>query len=183
MNTRKTENPIGELRFLDEAEAVLSREVTKMSEAARRSQTDATDWWNDYVGYYPIYPSFDRTLELLKEEGIEPERIWEKLDVQSILVSRQLVEGDPAYREEEEYRWQGVTRTYQEEESIRQILETVTIEDYNDMNAYTLDEGLVQVSITLNLNNREETVKGYFLKGTMPSAVEADLEREVQKEN
>ena len=51
------------------------------------------------------------------------------------------------------------------------------------MNAYTLDEGLVQVSITLNLNNREETVKGYFLKGTMPSAVEADLEREVQKEN
>ena len=114
LNTRKTENPIGELRFLDEAEAVLSREVTKMSEAARRSRTDATDWWNDYVGYYPIYPSFDRTLELLKEEGIEPERIWEKLDVQSILISRQLIEGDPAYREEEEYRWQGVTRTYQD---------------------------------------------------------------------
>ena len=183
LNTRKTENPIGELRFLDEAEAVLSREVTKMSEAARRSRTDATDWWNDYVGYYPIYPSFDRTLELLKEEGIEPERIWEKLDVQSILISRQLIEGDPAYREEEEYRWQGVTRTYQEEESIRQILEAVTIDDYNGMNVYSLIEDPIQVSITLNQDNGERTVEGYFLKGTMPPAVEADLEREVQKEN
>lgn len=183
LNTRKAENPIGELRFLDEAEADLSREVTKLSgAAAKNSRTRDADWWNKYAGYYPIYPSFSRTLALLKEEGIEPERIWEKLDVQSILVSRQLIEGDPAYREEEEYRWQGVTRTYQEEESIRQILETVTIDDYNDMNVYSLIEGPVQVSITLKQDNRE-TVEGYFLEGTMPPVVEADLEQGVQKEN
>ncbi len=176
LNTRQRENPIGELRFLDETEAALS------GEAAKLNRNGDIEWWNEYAGYYPIYPSFARTLGLLNGAGIDPQHIWEKLDVQSILISRELEKGDPAYREEEEDYWQAVTMTYQEEDDIRQILEAVTIDEYNNMNAYSRVERSVAVSISLKLENRESSIEGYFLEGTIPPAVEADLEREVRKE-
>ena len=174
LDTRKQEAPIGELRFLNQEEE-------NFRQYAESKKDRHIRWYNTSTGYYPIYPSFTRTLNLLTEAGIEPEKLWEHLNVISVTVEKTLNQGDVGYKEEEK-NWQGCSVAYQEKEQIRQILDPVVLEDYYNMNGFLQREEDIAAYITINLGKQNQYVfKGFFPEGMVPDMVERDLAEEAKR--
>lgn len=167
---RQTENPIGELRFLTASEAELVE--------YQKNQYDNLIQWDGPLNFYPIYPSFDRTLALLEKEEIDPRRIWENLDVTSIVAERGMKKRDPGYQEME---WRSYEVTYTDQAQIQEILKTMTLDECISMNPYSLVE---DTTVTVNVgkgNKTKFTVSGYFIKGQVPAMVEADLDQKLEE--
>ena len=72
IDSRRKENPIAELRFILETEQELLQEIQRID---RLNGTDDYSWKQNSIlsqNFYPVYPSFERTIAFLKNEGIEP---------------------------------------------------------------------------------------------------------------
>lgn len=172
LDTRKQEVPIGELRFLNQKEEEFRQYVEEEKE--REISTS--------IGYYPIYPSFTRTLNLLAEAGIEPENLWEHLDEVSVIVDKTLHQGDVGYQESKEDIWQGCSVAYQEKEQIRQILDRVVLDEYYEMTGFLQRDEDIVVHITINSGKKNVYgVTGFFPEGMVPDMVERDLAEEAKR--
>lgn len=78
IETMEQENPIASIQFFTKLQA----------EAEEKKKDEQNSWHYDDVtskGYYPIYPSFHRTLELLKECGVDTDA-WSGKNVISITI-------------------------------------------------------------------------------------------------
>lgn len=172
LDTRKQEVPIGELRFLNQKEEEFRQYVEEEKE--REISTS--------IGYYPIYPSFTRTLNLLAEAGIEPENLWEHLDEVSVIVDKTLHQGDVGYQESKEDIWQGCSVAYQEKEQIRQILDRVVLDEYYEMSGFLQRDEDIVVYITINSGKKKvHGVTGFLPEGMVPDMVERDLAEEAKR--
>ncbi len=175
LDTRKQEAPIGELRFLNQKEENFRQYVE--SEKDRNIR-----WYSTSTGYYPIYPSFTRTLNLLAEAGIEPEKLWEHLDVIGVTVEKILNPGDVGYKEAEDDIWQGCSVTYDKKEQNQQILELVVLENYYDMNDFWQREDSITIYVTVNLGKQDNYgLIGFLPEGMVPDMVERDLAEEAKR--
>lgn len=70
---RRQENPIAQIRFVSSAEQVYLQTLKRNDEISGRNEYE---WRESNImsrNYYPVYPSFERTIALLHEAGIEPE--------------------------------------------------------------------------------------------------------------
>ena len=167
---RQTENPIGELRFLNAPEAELLE--------YRKNEYDNVIQWDGTMTFYPIYPCFDRTLALLEKEEIDPRKIWDHADITSVVTERGMKEGDRGYQEREG-RFYEVT--YTDPEEIQEILKAMTIDEYYGMNAYSTAD---DISVTVNVgsgNKMKFSVGGYFMQDKVPAMVEADLDQKLRE--
>ncbi|MGI5948174.1 MAG: DUF6449 domain-containing protein [Lachnospiraceae bacterium] len=175
LDTRKQEAPIGELRFLNQKEENFRQYVELEKDRNIR-------WYSTSTGYYPIYPSFTRTLNLLAEAGIEPEKLWEHLDVIGVTVEKNLNPGDVGYKEAEDDIWQGCSVTYDKKEQNQQILELVVLENYYDMNDFWQREDSITIYVTVNLGKQDNYgLIGFLPEGMVPDMVERDLAEEARR--
>lgn len=132
METRKEEVPIGTIQF-----------VTKdMDQAIKvRRQYNEGAYVGDITdrGYYPVYPSFYKTLKLLQDSGIQlTEGINEKDIVQMEIGSD--------YKREDEG-----TYVKLDKEEITELAPALIFEDYYRMNVLTerYKEGMVKVKVIM----------------------------------
>lgn len=164
IQTRMEENPIGSLYF------VTSESVSLLNEA-RESLNSRGGFWDyseeDANQEWPVYPSFTRTLGILKNQGINagttllPENIQEvSMDVHDLLSAMNpdggLIHGksladlekkNPYYREDARLQ---IT----DPQDIKTLMK-YTVEDYSRMNPF-YQPGDQQLSCRLTLKNNAE---------------------------
>lgn len=168
---RQEEDPIGELRFLNAPEV-------ELMEYRKNEYDNSVIQWDGTLNFYPIYPCFDRTLALLEREEINPEKVWDHLDVSSVVAERGMKKGDPGYRERE---WRSYEVTYTDQEEIQEILNAMALEEYHGMNAYTTTD---DITVTVNVgrgNRMKFSVSGYFMEDKAPDMVKEDLDQKLQE--
>ena len=83
----KKEAPIALIRFVTEPE----RESLEWQERRKRDQeTNPSRYWNyssfTDMNYYPVYPSFTKTIALLKAQGIEIDLKYAQADIRSVQI-------------------------------------------------------------------------------------------------
>ena len=83
----KKEAPIGLVRFVTAPE----RESLEWQERKNREQeTNPSRYWNynsfTDMNYYPVYPSFTKTIALLKAQGIEIDLKYAQADIRSVQI-------------------------------------------------------------------------------------------------
>ena len=131
VETMEQENPIASIQFLTklqvEAETVREQNQISWQYSDVRSE-----------GYYPIYPSFHRTLELLKQSKVNVDSWSDKSGVFEINIDKiQLYR----YRRSSYKHDYTDSITITDKEDIRQIMEHAVIREYSNMNPfYIVDE-------------------------------------------
>lgn len=165
--TMQKENPISTIQFLTrkQAEAEIKREATQSS----WQYSDVTS-----RGYYPIYPSFKKTLELLKECQVDVES-WNNLEnvIEINIESGQFYTYGYTYETKEA---QFLTITDPAE--IRRIMAQAVIEEYSSMNPFAdrLEERVSFSAVTDSAGNRSE-IRCTVPLNEMPESVKEEIEK------
>lgn len=125
MDTRRKELPIATIQFR-------TREMQDAINHNMAYDHNSGDLSNRC--YYPIYPSFIRTLELLEQKGIVPG----KLDEQT-LSTIQLYYRDEYWAKEYDVELtglEGITKTFTEAEDLQALGQALVYQDYHNMNSF-----------------------------------------------
>jgi ABC-2 type transport system permease protein len=167
VDTMQKENPIASIQFITKQQA----EVAKL-------KTDTQNNWqyNHLVerGYYPIYPSFIKTLDLLKEY---------KVDVDSWNDLNQINEINIDKFQFYKYKETGETMesqylTISDPEEIKQIMKDAVVEEYSNMNPFinyrydpvnfsavsSADGSRIEIQYTIPKDKLPETLKNEIQK-------------------
>jgi len=167
VETMQKENPVATIQFL-----------TKMQAKAETKREEIQSSWkySDVTsrGYYPIYPSFKNTLELLKECEVNVEE-WNSLEnVKEINFDIYQFNDYRSTYEDKGSQYLTIT----DEEDISQIMSVAAIDGYSNMNpfggrgeervtfsAVTESGGRrSETSCTIQLNQLPESVKNEISK-------------------
>lgn len=183
LSRMKTEAPIGKLLLIsDENAQILKVRETREERQSANWQPDYTRYW--YEGFfYPIYPSFTRTIQALSDCGIQAGDWMDPENIESIQVEyNQQVEREvhvnadgSVYYTQTSYG-DPIVFNYKEPEEIRQLMEGFGA--YNGQNQMQEMENGYSVTITMDSDKGEiqRIVTGGFLKGKVPELVAADAE-------
>ncbi|MDO4788919.1 MAG: DUF6449 domain-containing protein [Johnsonella sp.] len=160
--TRRKENPIGSLRFNTEEEdeniSILKRE---------REKKDREGIYRDLEGFYPIYPSFQKTIAKLKEIGTDPYVLRaENISKITLQIGGGFEREKEAYYEEQTYEAYSPNSDllFSEREAeitgkeeIRQILESASPENLKYTNSFR--PKFTQMSIRAKINKHPDDAK------------------------
>lgn len=190
LEERSKETPVTSLRFLTVAEYDYIKSIT----ASRHPNYNGEFYLDDMsqINFFPVYPSFTKTIALLKENGSGLTEVISAKDVESITIYA-------GYDEElEEYAaWDGETafeQTYDREigrytimiendgseetiEKIQEILDSVVISDMAQMNGLQPYDNSFSVRIllrdeTTGIVSAKETFRNYIFRyGEVPEFI------------
>lgn len=173
---RKRECPVGELLLISD-------------EDNKKIQSWQADWTSQYPFYassyfdgyyYPIYPSFTRTIAALKECGIEAGSFLRPDQISSIQVhiyQDELAQASGDYYEEtaaegsQSGKVSAITCT--EPDEIEEILRASYLYNYGNKNSLLQGEPGYEIDVTLKKENadRYSSLQGRFIKGQVPAFV------------
>lgn len=144
--TMEKENPVATIQFMtrNQADAEAKREEAKSS------------WlYGDVIdrGYYPIYPSFEKTIALLKECQVDIEG-WNEMsnEVEAIYIDMDRYQNNSR---------EGVPELLiVDPEQIRQIMKEAVIVDYSNMNPLNTEKQVVLTVVEKTGNNVQGTGYG-----------------------
>jgi ABC-2 type transport system permease protein len=125
VDTMQKENPIASIQFITKKQA----EVAKM-----KADTQNNWQYNHLVerGYYPIYPSFKNTLDLLKEYKVDVDSWNELNEIKEINIDKfQFYK----YKETGE-TMESQYLTISNPDEIKQIIKDAIVEEYSSMNPF-----------------------------------------------
>jgi len=125
MNTRRQELPIATIQFrTNEMQAAIDH-----NKQLERYSSDVSNRC-----YYPIYPSFARTLEILEEKGIRPTSLGA-----DTLASVNIYHHDQYWAKDagvELNGFEGINKTYTSEEDLNALGQAMIYQDYHNMNSF-----------------------------------------------
>ena len=171
IDTMAKENPVATIRFLNELE-------TSYLDMKVKEEDYDYDSWSQGGGFYPVYPSFAKTLAILKEAGMDPERAWDAVEVEKIEVEDSFEEIRPGSGEISYANYIDYVVTYEDGAKMKEILSAFTLSEYGGMNFFSkVDSPLVRVTIK-NGNGTRTEVAGNFVQGKTPDFVRQDLKTE-----
>lgn len=166
-HTMEKENPIASIQFITKQQA----EVAKL-------KTDTqNNWQYSHLverGYYPIYPSFIKTLALLKEYKIDVDS-WNDINgITEINIDKFQFYRYKETRENMDSQY----LTISDPEEIKQIIKTAVVEEYSNMNPfidYTYDQvnfsavslsdgSRIEIQYTIPKDKLPETLKNEIQK-------------------
>lgn len=123
--------------------------------------------------YYPVYPSFTKTLALLDQYGVEAGMYFKEQNVQSVRVREpyEILDDDGSTQQ---VKWKEAVFTDQKE--IDALLEVLADENRMYYNPLYLSEDM---TVTLAVTDEDGTIErdALFPKGKVPSFVKARLEK------
>lgn len=164
----KMENPVATIQFLTKIQAELE---------ARQEETQNSWQYSDVTsrGYYPVYPSFKNTLQLLKECQVDVENWENKENVKEIQID--LYQINPY-----QSSYDGYVYTVSDPEEIKQIMDQAVNEEYSSMNPFSFYDG-ENVSFTavnaVGVSRKEVSYTVSFEK--LPDSLKEKLE-EIKKQ-
>ncbi|WP_077611114.1 DUF6449 domain-containing protein [Clostridium sp. Marseille-P2415] len=165
--TMKKENPIVTIQFLTkkQAEAETKREETQSS----WQYSDVTS-----RGYYPIYPSFKKTLELLKECEADVDS-WNNLkNVVEINIEGDQFKAYKSSHEAVESQYLTITDQVQ----IEQIMAQAVIEEYSSMNPFgNRRDERVSFSAVTGSGGSKSVIRCTVSLDQLPESVKEEIER------
>lgn len=164
MEQMKQELPIGLIRF------VTAKGETAIRWYEDREREGKPYYYDDSImteDYYPVYPSFTRTIKLLKAYGLEPGQGFEKLDVRSV---------DLYYYSERDDRGQSAVITDpQEIDELKKSLVNIRIAHYDQL------YDIADVDVTLGLADQKgSSVRAGFPEGKVPAFIVERLEQSMK---
>ncbi|GLB26414.1 hypothetical protein LXJ15735_26550 [Lacrimispora xylanolytica] len=147
VDTMQKENPIASIQFITKQQA----ELTKL-----KSDTN-NKWEYNYIiekGYYPIYPSFVKTLDLLREYNIDVDSWNDLSQIKEINVDKIQFNKIETTTEEKDSTYLTIT----DPEEIKQVMNAATLEEYSSMNPFTDSEyaSYIFSAVTFSGGNRIE---------------------------
>lgn len=133
-------SPVGELGFLDEMDLIYE------DYQARQHRGDDPWAWAS-AEEYPLYASFERTMAVLKELGVEAEDPWRGIDVQKIEASGSIRRGDG-------YKEYGIS--YTDQDQIQELLKQAAPWDLHRENFFVYrKEGIMTLDVLMSTTERE----------------------------
>ena len=177
--TKLKSYPFASIRFNDDFMEGALRKYAGFNYTSDSTSATYSKWENIYasslesVGFYPIYPEFNETLDLLKEMGVEITYIFPAQYVESIDVSYNDWENttlDDNNEEVEPYSSETTPKTFTDKKDIEEILDKLVVcdspykENLNEDRDYTV--------IIRSGNPEDSDYRGYnsygFKKGNIP---------------
>ena len=163
VETMEKENPIASIQFLTRLQA----------EAETKREAMQSSWQYSEVtsrGYYPIYPSFKKTLELLKECQVDTESWKGAGNVVEITI------GADQFKDNKGYDTQFLTVT--DRAQIEAIMAESAADEYSNMNpfGYLSGERISFSAVTEAGGSRNETRYSIPLE-KLPEAVKSEIEK------
>ena len=171
--------PFASIRFNNEFMEDALKKYAGFNYTSDSTSATYSKWENIYasslesVGFYPIYPEFNETLDLLKEMGVEITYIFPAQYVESIDVSYNDWENndpDNNIEEVESYSSETTPKTFTDKKDIEEILDKLVVcdspykENLNEDRDYTV--------IIRSGNPEDSDYRGYnsygFKKGNIP---------------
>ncbi|MDO4329479.1 MAG: DUF6449 domain-containing protein [Lachnospiraceae bacterium] len=173
---RKSECPVGELLLIsnEDYESIQSWQ----DDWTHQYRTYASGYFNGY--YYPIYPSFTKTIAALKECGIEAGSSLTPDQISSIQVQiyhQELAEASGDYDEEttaEESQSSKVTTiTCTDPEQIQEMLQAIYLYNYGNKNSLLQREPGYEIDVILKNEtiDGDTDLRGSFFKGHVPAFI------------
>ncbi|WP_333651690.1 DUF6449 domain-containing protein [Lacrimispora sp.] len=166
--TMKRENPVATIQFMTklQAEAEAKREELqsswKYSEVASR-------------GYYPVYPSFHKTLGLLRECGINTDVWTDWSDIKQISI-----DGVQYTSDGYDYGQRGFeTISITDQEEISRIMSQAIVEEYSSMNPFweRREEDLALFGVITGSGERGQEVRYSVPLNVLSEDVKAEIEK------
>lgn len=164
----KEEYPVGLIRFTKEIDERAMQWQNKL---------DAERSWSNYEYYrgydfkvndfYPVYPSFAKTLRILKEHGIEVGRYIEEMDIQKMTILR-YVEG----------KAEDIFVVISDPEEIAQLKPLMLLEQRKYYN-HVFQEDQIYGEITMEEEHGMSIERVRFPRGKVPEFVVERLEAEL----
>lgn len=157
MDTRRKELPMGTIQFMNK-------------EHFKANQYDTNKKYYNLENrcYYPVYPSFTRTLELLKESGVT----WIEIDESTvsdvaIYYNNMDYESSLLIPENEMKEFIGKQIVYNEPEDIKELAPALLFQDYYNFNSYYEADvaGYVDVTAVLAQGDGAEVEKEAEYRG------------------
>lgn len=165
--TMKKENPIVTIQFL----------TKKQAEAETKREEIQSSWqYSDVTsrGYYPIYPSFKKTLELLKECQVDVDS-WNNLEnVVEINIEADQFAAYKSSHEAVESQYLTIT----DQAQIAQIMAQAVIEEYSSMNPFgnRWDER-VSFSAVTGSSGSKSVIRCAIPLDQLPESVKEEIEK------
>lgn len=150
MDTREKELPIATIQF----------QTKEMKDACDYNLLLKERYYNiEDRCYYPVYPSFTRTLEILEKAGI----LLRNLDADTIsqidIYYYAVYSGEDATEEEtirEQASYEDVSIEYKEKEDLKVLAPALCYQDYYDMNVYYKMKIVNSVNVSGTMVNASE---------------------------
>ena len=182
LSRQKTEAPIGQLLLIsnENADILLEREEWETQSSGSR-QPDYTRFW--YEGFfYPIYPSFTKTIEALEGCGIQAGDWMDPAKIESVQVEYSqeietevhVSENGDVYYTQSSYA-EPRTITYTDPDQIRKLMECFA--PYSGQNQMLMLENSYSVTVTMKRQSGElqQAVNGGFPQGRVPEFIISDF--------
>lgn len=180
--TKLKSYPFASIRFNDDFMEGALRKYAGFNYTSDSTSATYSKWENIYasslesVGFYPIYPEFNETLDLLKEMGVEITYKFPAQYVESIDVSYNDWENttlDDNNEEVEPYSSETTPKTFTDKKDIEEILDKLVVCDspYKE----NLNEDRDYAVIIRSGNPEDSDYRGYnsygFKKGNIPEVL------------
>ncbi len=165
MDQMKQELPIGLIRFVTaKGETAIRWYEEQEREGRSRYYYDDSIMTEDY---YPLYPSFTRTIKLLKAYGLDPGKGFEKLDIRSVEIYH--------YSQKYEEGRNIVITDPQEIEKLKKSLVNMRITHYDQL--YAMDDFDVSIGLA---DKQKPSINVGFPKGEVPEFVMERLDQSMK---
>lgn len=182
---RRRENPFGNLLLISTEDIV--RLESRNTDGENQRMHYQWGWYDGY--FYPIYPSFTKTIQALESCGVEISEVFTAEDVEEITIS-----GYGPFNREEQDEWDEMTKemaealdtdvfcekTYEKTEEVETILASFISNERGWRNGMASREG--KYSIVVKLKGKgQQKFDGNFRTGEVPEFVVEDF-KELEKE-
>lgn len=148
-----SENPVGVIRFV-------KKEEVPAIEWAKREQISDYRYYYGLIGdveYYPVYPSFEKTLELLTKNGVDTRDTLDGFLAESISVRSRRSGNDPVI--------------FRDPKQIEEIMKHVVLAEDSDYNSFQELDYDTDMSIRFEKKGITREYEYYFKAGQIPEFV------------
>lgn len=165
------EAPVGLIRFTtaqeDQGMQWIENQETLVRASGDRYRYRRYGVWDK--DYYPVYPSFKQTLELLAQCQIYPGTYYGKLEINSVQISRE-------YYDEEGDWWDTREAVFSRPEDIRKLLDVLVDSDIMYYNPCYQSESDYRGTLNYEILGENNSRGILFPAGKVPEFVEERLE-------
>lgn len=180
---RRKENPFGKLLLIS------SEDITKLEERRESGDGERVHYrWGWYEGYYyPIYPSFTKTIQALEDCGVEMKELFTAEDVEEITISGYAPFPNEDGEEEEMTKEEAEAldddlfcqMIYDETGDIEEILSSFISSEMAWRNGMADNDGKYDIVVKLKGRGKQR-FNGNFRRGEVPEFVAEDF-KELEK--
>lgn len=167
VETMQKENPVGSIQF-----------VTRKQADAETKRTESQNYWQygDVTerGYYPIYPSFRNTLELLKECQVDVDSWNNPEQIKEINIDlTQFAEYMYSF-EKQDMQYLTIT----DPKMLMEIMEKASVEEYSNMNPFITDRSeRISFSAVSESAGSKSEMKYTIPLNQLPQSVTENIEK------